>query len=739
MLGDRYTLLRELGVGGMATVWLARDLKHDRDVAVKILRHDLAESIGRERFLREIQLAAKLTHPHILPVHDSGEADGVLFYVMPNVTGQSLRDRMNAERLPVADAVRVAREVAGALDYAHRQGVVHRDIKPENIMLLEGHAMVADFGIGKALSAVAGDTLTQVGMSVGTPAYMSPEQAVGETVDGRSDIYSLGCVLYEMLVGEPPFTGPNVQAVIAKRFVQTPPEVTALREGVPRSVARAVQTSLARTPVDRYQTAAELVAALTESEMPASRAANAAPAQSVAVLPFANLSQDPENEFFGDGIAEDIINALAQIDGLHVAARTSAFSFKGKRDDLRAIGEKLNVATVLEGSVRRSGSRLRITAQLIAVDDGYHLWSERFDRDLVDVFAVQDEIASAIASKLQLAFHKPANDGDALTPAQAEVYELYLKGRVALTRRGLMLQVAIECFERAVALDPDHAKSLAALGEALRLAVGHGLLPARDGMSRSKAALHRALQLDPMLGEALGSMGSIAFVTERDPGVAIALWERALAANPMLSEVRSSYANFGLFIGRGDEARAIAEMRRAVRDDPLNATCNGSAARLLAYAGHSDEARSFALRALELDPQSYLAHLNAGTAMCVIGDMEAGQRLADRALQLSGRDEYALALSARAAAGVGDHERALSFYHELRARAGNSTVSAWARMSAAIAAGEFDDAMTYALQSVEANEYFSRSILRTTSNDPLRSHPRFEELRRSLAASISPR
>ena len=262
---------------------------------------------------------------------------------MPNVQGQSLRDRMDTQgQLPMAEAVRIASEVAGALDHAHRLGIIHRDIKPENIMLQDGHALVADFGIGKAISDTTNDTLTQAGMSVGTPAYMSPEQAVGEEVDGRSDLYSLGCVLYEMIVGEPPFTGPTVQAVIAKRFVQTPLDVAALREGVPRPVARAVQQALARVAVDRYDTAALFVAALNEPDTVAAK--SGAPAKSLAILPFENLSADPDNQYFADGIADDILDALVQIDGLHVAARNSAFSFRCKSTTLAEIGEKLTVA-----------------------------------------------------------------------------------------------------------------------------------------------------------------------------------------------------------------------------------------------------------------------------------------------------------------------------------------------------------------------------------------------------------
>ena len=369
-LFDRYRLERELGQGGMATVYLAHDVKHDRDVAIKVLRADVAQSLGAERFLREIRMAARLSHPHILPLFDSGQVDDTLYYVMPVVRGESLRDRLDRERmLPVAEAVRIAAEVAGALEHAHRSGVVHRDIKPDNIMLQDGHALVADFGIGKALGAVDAATATQTGMSVGTPAYISPEQASGDAVDGRSDLYSLGCVLYEMLVGEQPFTGPTVQAVIAKRFVQTPADVTGLREGISRSVANAVQKALARAPMDRYASAALFVTALKEVESVTPKPAP--PAQSLAVMAFVNRSGDADNQFFSDGLSEDLINALTALPGLHVASRTSAFRFRGSELDIREIGDQLNVACMLEGSVRRAGSKLRVTAQLVSVSTGF--------------------------------------------------------------------------------------------------------------------------------------------------------------------------------------------------------------------------------------------------------------------------------------------------------------------------------------------------------------------------------
>ena len=406
-LADRYRIERELGAGGMATVYLAHDLRHDRDVALKVVRSEVAESLARQRFVREIRLAARLNHPHILPLYDSGEAGEFLFFVMPVMQGQTLRDRLKQEgHLSVESAVRIATEIADALDYAHRNDVVHRDIKPENILLHEGHAVVADFGIGKAVVAAANEssTFTQVGATVGTPAYMSPEQAAGEELDGRSDLFALGCVMYEMLTGDVAFTGPTAQAVIAKRFIHTPPEVSAVRPTVPLSVGQAVSRLLSKDAADRHATGAQFIAALTSAPVAVQPApVREADETSIAVLPFASLSRDADDEFFADGVTEEILNALAQIPRLRVAGRSSAFSFKGKNEDLRTIGAKLNVATILEGTIRRAGNRLRVTAQLSKASDGYQLWSERYDGVAEDVFAVQDEIASAIASKLRLA------------------------------------------------------------------------------------------------------------------------------------------------------------------------------------------------------------------------------------------------------------------------------------------------------------------------------------------------
>ena len=731
-LAGRYRIEREIGAGAMATVYLARDLKHDRDVAVKILRPDLAESVGRERFLREIHLAAKLAHPHILPLFDTGD-DGALYYVMPNVQGHSLRDRIIADRqLPVADAVRIASEIAAALDHAHRQGVVHRDIKPENIMLQDGHALVADFGIGKALSDVADHSLTQIGMSVGTPAYMSPEQAVGESIDGRSDIYSLGCVLYEMLVGEPPFTGPTVQSVIAKRFVQTPADVAALRDAVSRPVARVVQRALARSPMDRFETAADLRDALLASTSSSTPAQGRAPAQSIAVLPFENLSADKESDYLGDGISEEIINVLTKIEGLRVAARTSAFSFKGTRDDLRTIGEKLNVATVLEGSVRKAGTRLRVTAQLIDVADGYHLWSERYDRELVDVFAVQDEIAAAIAAKLQVTFDTSTTRQRArATPAQVEAFELFLKARAIVARR-VDMDGAITLLERVVELDPAHARAHAAIAEAWRLLATLNRVPLEVAIPRAKQSIAAALAIQPDLPEALAVLAVIAFSFDWDARTAVRHWERALEVSPMQSEARVMFALYGLTMGCGDIERAAVEARRAHQDDPRSPTVVALAAQVYDMAGLTAEALAAAEQSVEMEPQSILGLTTLAVLCAETGDADSALRHAERAIDISARSPFMLAVAAFVAAARGDVDRAGGYFREILVRSEFEPPAYSALTMAAIAAGRLDDAIDFACRSADAHELLAGFALYMPLYAPLRAHPRFAEVRARL-------
>ena len=361
-LGDRYTIDRVLGRGGMATVYVAEDLRHSRQVAIKVLRPDVAAAIGAERVLREITIAARLTHPHVLPLLDSGQAAGSLYYVMPYVRGETLRQRLVREqRLPLKDALAIARELGGALDYAHREGFVHRDVKPENVLLVDGHAVIADFGIARAICQAGGEDVTEVGLAIGTPEYMSPEQAAGDReLDGRCDVYAFACVIYEMLAGAPPFSGASARAIVAKHLSEPPQPLRARRPDAPAAVEQALARALAKDPADRFASVAAFMTALEETR-PGAVASVVGKTRSIAVLPFVNASADPENEYLSDGISDELINALTKVDGLRIASRTSAFALKGKPQDIRAIGALLGVSAVLEGTVRKSGDRLRIT------------------------------------------------------------------------------------------------------------------------------------------------------------------------------------------------------------------------------------------------------------------------------------------------------------------------------------------------------------------------------------------
>ena len=535
-LAGRYRIAGQVGRGGTAWVYRAEDLRHHRSVALKVLDPALAASLGSARFLREIEIAARLTHPHILPLHDSGEAAGLLYYVMPHVEGQTLRKRLEeGPQFSLEEALRVAREVADALDYAHAQGVIHRDIKPENIFVSHGHALVADFGIARAVSEAAGDALTATGLAVGTPAYMSPEQAAADArLDPRSDLYSLACVVYEMLAGQPPFAGPSARVVMARHVAEAVPPVRAVREGVPEIVERALTRALAKSPADRFGTAGEFVRALEAPSLPA-------PEHSVAVLPFANLSHDPEDEYFSDGMTEEIITAASAVKALRVVARTSAFAFKGKTLDVRTVGRQLNVATVLEGSVRRAGRRLRITAQLIDVADGYHIWSERYDRDLEDVFAIQDEIASSVARALQVVLTEPKQLARERPPTKSlEAYDFFLRGRQLFhqfRRKGF--EAARQMFQRAVEIDPAYARAHAAIADCWSML--HHLDATEENARGADEASRKALELDPEAAEAHASRGVALSAGQRHTRAnTTGFWTRSCSRRITFTPVRRS-------------------------------------------------------------------------------------------------------------------------------------------------------------------------------------------------------
>jgi len=681
-LADRYSIDREAGRGGMATVYLAQDLKHDRRVALKVLHPELAASIGAERFLREIQIAARLQHPHILPLYDSGQADGLLYYVMPFVAGESLRDRLNREkRLSLDDALAIARDVAAALDYAHRQNVVHRDIKPENVMLHEGEAMVTDFGIAKAVSAAGSGSLTQTGMAVGTPAYMSPEQASGESEpDGRSDVYSLGCMLFEMLTGSAAFTGPSAQAIIMKRFLEPVPSLRTALPTVPESVDTAVTRALAKEPADRFATAAQLAQALMIhtgatplSITPVTLSTQSATPKSIAVLPFVNLSNDPENEYFTDGIAEEIINALTKIRALRVASRTSAFAFKGKSKDISEIGKKLKVATVLEGSARKMGSKLRVMAQLVNVADGYQLWSERYDRQLEDVFAIQDEIAENIVKALRVVLSDDEKRAIEKAPTEnVQAYDCYLRGRQYFHQyRKRTIDYARKMFERAIEIDPNFAMAYAGAADCCSM-----IYNAWDAnpsfLAQAEASSRKAIELDPELAEGHSAL-AVALTHAKRHQEAEQEFEAAIRLNPKLFEAHYFYARSRLQQGKraeavrsfeeaarlrpddyqtfafmaqaheglGQKAEAEAAHRKAlqlvekhVELNPDDARALNLGASELATAGQRERGLQWARRSLESDPDDAMMQYNTGCFYAVQGEAQEALACLDKAIRL---------------------------------------------------------------------------------------------------------
>jgi serine/threonine protein kinase/tetratricopeptide (TPR) repeat protein len=733
-IGERYRVERELGVGGMAVVYLAYDVRHDRRVAIKVLKPELASDIGPDRFLREIRIAAGLTHPHILPVYDSGEAAGLLFYVMPNMEGQSLRDRMDRERMfPLDEALRITREVASALDYAHRQGVVHRDIKPENILIHEGSALVADFGIGKAVST-AGGSITKTGMAIGTPAYMSPEQASGEpNVDGRSDLYSLGCVLYEMLTGEQPFTGSTAQAVISKRFVSPVPLVRAVRD-VPDPVDTVVTRVMARTPVDRFPSAGEFAAAILEIQRegqtprPGALASQPArPEKSIAVLPLANMSADPENEYFSDGMTEDIINSLAKLPDVQVASRTSCFAFKGKEVDIREIGDKLGVSSVLEGSVRKIGNRIRVNAQLVNVANGYQLWSETYDRQLEDVFAIQEEISRAIvdALKVQLTGGKEEQLVKPTTE-NLEAYTLYLKGRFFVNRVAEHdLQKGMSLFEQALDADPGYARAYSGIADCWCNLADDWVVP-DDAYPKAKSAATRAIQIEPSLGEAHTSIGKVLCWYEWDFEGASKALAKAVEFNPNYAEAHFVYGSALPAVGRLPEA--IEEMRKALVLDPLSAHFSRWLGRFLLYAGRFDAAIEQSRTTLEIEPSYFQAYLDIGAARLSQGHAEEAFKAYQRGQSLSTAVRSYDAMIVRALCAMGEMEEARAIMDRLERQAKEQYLRAEILAMGYGALGDFDRAFACLDEAFEAHSAGLIYLHLDPGYEPIRSDPRFSRL-----------
>jgi serine/threonine-protein kinase len=751
-LGGVYVLERELGGGGMSRVFVARDDALGRRIVVKVLPPEMAAAVNVERFRREIQLAASLLHPHIIPLLSAGETLGIPYFTMPFVEGESLRARIRRDgAFPIAEAVRLAIEIARALDYAHRRGVVHRDIKPDNVLAHDGHALVTDFGIARAISAAAtGPALTLFGVAIGTPAYMSPEQGAGEALDGRSDIYGLGCVLYEMLTGRTPFGGMNNEAILMMHRAAPVPSARELRAEISPALDLAVARALAKEPGERFASAADFATALEESRVasdPSSTprsavtiartpSAGAASPRFIAVLPFANMSADPENEYFSDGITEDITAQLTKIRGLRVMSRTSMMRYKQRPTSIPEMGRELGVSHVLEGSVRRAGSRLRIVAQLIDASSDEHMWAETWDREMTDVFAIQSEVAECIANSLHARlstaersrlFRKPTEDIDA--------YNLYLLGRHHYNKVSAVdFNLAVGYYRQAIERDPSFARAYGALAEAMMyLGNGYWGVRPRDTFPDGFAMANKALALDPDNAEAHAFLGLYHdwYRYEWDEGGRAI--ERAVELNPSAPMTRLYYAMHLCALGRFDEAMTQRDV--ACQLDPSAMVIRGNATWVLYLAGRMDQALAECRSLRHMEPTSAYGAFSHGLVAAQAGAPQEAVAAFRDGVMLSERASLYLVMLAYACAVAGEHAEARSILAELATRAETEFVWPMGLAFAHAHLGEESVALDYLERAYEERVGWMLMIGREPALDPLRGTPRFEALARTIGPS----
>ena len=781
-LGDTYSFERELHGGGMSRVFVAMDRQLGREVVVKVLSPEVAAEVSAERFRREIQFAARLQHPHIVPVLSSGEVGGTAYFTMPFVEGESLRARLRrVGELPVSEAVRILRDVASALSYAHKHGVVHRDIKPDNVMLSDEFALVTDFGVAKALSdstnASGSATLTGLGVTLGTPAYMAPEQAAADpAVDHRADIYALGVMAYEILTGSLPFAGRSTQAMLAAHAVDKPEAIERRRPGIPRALAALVMRCLEKRPADRPQSAAELLQLLDAPGIYDSGGAVAAMSpgrkaqilvglaaaivvvgflaymvrqrspddqahgpvgelNSVAVLPLVNVGGDANDEYFSDGMTDELANALSKLPGLRVASRTSAYAFKGKKDiDVSEIGKKLRVQAILEGAVRRSGDRLRVGVQLTNVTDGLAIWSDTYERRTTDIFAVQDDIARSIADALKLKLGGRAAElsSNSRGTESLAAYDSYLRGRYFWNRRGAPnLRKALAYFEESIARDSGFARAYAALAITFALLPEYTDAPPPDALGKTRSAAMRALALDSTLAEAHTALG-LAFVHAWNFQAGDTEYRKAIALDPRYPTAHQWYGELLYHTGRIDSS--LAEMRRAVELDPLAPILPVALGYALTLAGRYDEAIAEFSKANEIAPGLELtrqliadAHLQSGQLQKAIEEMEAAARLDSERLFTKGMLCHAYGVAGR-------REDAEKLLKEIEVRAGKARVSSVTLAICQLGLGNRSaalDAMEAAVRNHEIAVFTAYSPLLDRTWDPLRGDPRWDKILRS--------
>jgi serine/threonine protein kinase/Tfp pilus assembly protein PilF len=786
---SHYEILEKLGEGGMGLVFKARDVQLGRFVAIKVLIGGSGESSDhRARFIQEARAASALNHPNIITIHDIVSIEDGECIVMEFVRGKTLADQIEEGRIPGVDCLKYATQIADALAAAHSIGIIHRDLKPANVMVTpDGLAKVLDFGLAKfageeegtdALGEAFGESDSTVsihvdtrpktaeGAIIGTVAYMSPEQAQGLRIDARSDIFSFGTVLYEMLTGVRAFQGSSGLATLTAVLRDEPQEFSKANVDAPPEVQEAVMRCLRKDPDQRYQSMRDVKSALEQiyfatrsgvlhlSSVTASGEWKRPPAArvmpSIAVLPFLNLSSDKENEYFSDGLAEEIINALTKLENLRVTARTSAFVFRGAQQNIREIGEKLNVSSVLEGSVRKAGNRVRISVQLINVGDGNSLWSERYDREMTDVFEIQDEISGAITANLKVRLESQSGTGshsggmlaaDPVKPlvkrytGNLDAYNLYLKGRFELykmTREGL--DASKKLFEEAIRLDPKYALAYDGLAYSWYQEGFLGFVAPKEAMPRAKAAVRRAIELDETVAEAHATLGVILALYDWDWTGAERELIRSIELNGASPVCRDGYAFYFLRpVGRVEEA--IGETQQALSLDPLSVIFRVHLAFLFYLQNKYEHSIAQFRKVLEMSPQYYLAHAMMGNVHALAGQFDDALACYGRAREADANSKFIDSLEAMTLAMAGRRAEATAMLDTIMRRAANDYISPVSIAYICTALGDKDQAFENLDRAIQDRD---SSLLGMKSNpifEPLRTDARYRAILRKMQLS----
>ena len=753
-----YRVADLLGKGGMGEVYLAKDLRLGRDVAIKVLPQDFAKNEDRvARFQREAKLLASLNHPHICTIYDIDEYNGHHFIAMELIEGRTLRQRMLQQPMKVDEILPLVLEVAEGLAAAHAKGMIHRDIKPANIFITAtGHAKILDFGLAKLLpelpsereekqvsglsTETAGDHLTGSGMVIGTVAYMSPEQAMGTELDARTDLFSLGVVLYEMVTGRLPFQGDTPAAQFNSLLHKTPASPARLNPDASGALERIICKMLEKDRKLRYQSAGDLLVdlkrlkqELTTGHADETSAIKVLPRlPSLAVLAFSNFSADKENEYFCDGLSEEIINAMCNIRDLRVAARTSAFAFKGKEVDIREVGEKLNVDTILEGSVRKSGQRLRITAQLINVDDGYHIWSGQFDKEMKDIFDIQEEISLTIVDHLKLKLLKGEKEKILKRATEdPEAYECYLKGRYFWNRRyEKSFQRGLQYFQQAIEKDPGYALPYVGIADTFATLGGFSYLPPHQAYARAKAAAQKALELDPDLTEVHATLGWIALFYDWDWQKAEKHFLRAIQLKPEYALAHQWYKNYLMCLGDVDEA--VQEMHEACRLEPLESINPAHLGVALHMARRFDESIGVLRKVIESDPEFAIAYwFQSGNFMAKKMWSEA-TAMGKRFVELSGESVIALSTLGGIYGFAGMKDKAMEILKRLDELSKDRYVGSLWRAIVWMGLNEKNEALENMEKAYDERESYLAFIKAWPIFDCLRAESRFRALLKKM-------